>query len=211
MTRSPDVVVDVAVFGGGIAGLWILDRLRREGFSAILLEANELGTGQSVASQGIIHGGTKYTLGLVLDSAVKELQSMPGLWRDCLEGARGPDLSSARTLSSQTFMWVPRQVGGGLLGVFSSLIMRSRVRSLARAEWPDGLASQTARGSVYALDEVVLDVPSVLEAFKALHRDGIRRLPDGESLSFDARDGCCRIGDLRVLAQRFVFADGAGN
>ena len=219
MRLAPDVVVDIAIFGGGIAGLWLLDRLQREGFSAVLLEADQLGAGQSVASQGIIHGGTKYTFGLMMDSAVKELRQMPAAWReslgtpDGLKGAKGanepsradksdqrrvgsigPDLSQARTLSSRTYMWVPRQLGGGVLGAFSRMIMRSRVRALARSQWPDGLDSQGVAGAVYALDELVLDVPSVLEALQANRRERIRRIPDRHELSFADADGDDRVG-----------------
>ena len=209
----PDVVVDIAIIGGGIAGLWLLDRLRREGFSAALLEADRLGAGQSVASQGIIHGGTKYTFGLMLDSAVKELREMPATWSDCLRGSGGPDLTRARTLSPRTYMWVPRQLGGGVLGAFSRMIMRSRVQALARSEWPDGLDSHSGAGSVYALDELVLDVPSVLAALQSAHRERIRRIPEGRGLSFEERDGNGRlkVGDISLSAQRFVLTAGAGN
>ena len=42
--KSPsDVVVDVAILGGGIAGLWLLHRLQLEGYSAALFEAEQLG------------------------------------------------------------------------------------------------------------------------------------------------------------------------
>ena len=53
---------DVVIVGGGIAGLWILSALRAEGYQTILLEKDALGAGQTLASQGIIHGGTKYAL-----------------------------------------------------------------------------------------------------------------------------------------------------
>jgi glycerol-3-phosphate dehydrogenase len=211
MNGSPDVVVDVAIFGGGIAGLWLLDRLRADGFSAALFEAKRLGEGQSIASQGIIHGGAKYTFGLALDGAVEALREMPATWRDSLTGAGGPDLSRARTLSQQTHMWVPRQIGGGILGAFSRLMMRSRVKPLARSEWPDGLRSQSAAGAVYALDELVLDLPSVIEALKAASPDCIRRLPDPEALSLADSGGRFRVGDVSVSAQRIVLAAGAGN
>ena len=211
MKGSPDVVVDVAILGGGIAGLWLLDRLQRDGFSAVLLEADALGAGQSVASQGIIHGGTKYTLGLALDTAVKELREMPATWSDSLRGAEGPNLSRARTLSPRTYLWVPPQLGGGLLGAFSRTLMRSRVRGLPRSEWPDGLGSPSAAGSVYELEELVLDIPSVLEALRAAHRERIRRIPDRERLSFGNGEGRLRVGDITVGAQRFVLAAGAGN
>ena len=39
--------VDVAIFGGGVAGLWLLNRLHREGYQALLLEADRLGAGQT--------------------------------------------------------------------------------------------------------------------------------------------------------------------
>ncbi|MFN3402304.1 MAG: FAD-dependent oxidoreductase, partial [Ferrovibrio sp.] len=44
MTR-PDV--DVAILGGGIAGLWLLARLKRAGYSALLIEREALGAGQT--------------------------------------------------------------------------------------------------------------------------------------------------------------------
>ena len=54
--------VDVLIFGGGGAGLWLLDELHRAGHRVMLAECDALGAGQTVASQGIIHGGLKYTL-----------------------------------------------------------------------------------------------------------------------------------------------------
>ena len=53
--------VDVLIFGGGAAGLWLLDELARRGDRVLLLEAVRP-AGQTIASQGIIHGGLKYTL-----------------------------------------------------------------------------------------------------------------------------------------------------
>ncbi|HEY3967359.1 MAG TPA: FAD-dependent oxidoreductase, partial [Planctomycetaceae bacterium] len=53
--------LDVLIFGGGAAGLWLLDQLARRGDCVLLLEAGRLGLGQTVGSQGIIHGGLKYT------------------------------------------------------------------------------------------------------------------------------------------------------
>ena len=77
---------DIVIFGGGIAGLWLLNRLRDEGYQAILLETNGLGSGQTLASQGIIHGGLKYALGGNLTGAANVIASMPAHWRRCLDG-----------------------------------------------------------------------------------------------------------------------------
>ena len=211
MKGSADVVVDVAIFGGGIAGLWLLDRLAQQGLSTVLFEADRLGAGQSVASQGIIHGGTKYTFGMVLDGAVDLLREMPATWGAGLQGQSRPDLTKVRTLSPCTYMWLPKQVGGGLLGAFSRSVMRSRVRRIPAAEWPDGLHSPKATGALYALDELVLDVPSVLAALQGAHRDRVRRIPDGAEVAFSEAEGRFRVGDLVVQAQRVVFAAGGGN
>src|SRR5690606_11727556 len=61
-TMSQARSTDVLIVGGGIAGLWLDARLRRAGFATLLVEKGSLGGGQSVKSQGIIHGGTKYAL-----------------------------------------------------------------------------------------------------------------------------------------------------
>ena len=67
---TPSYSTDIVIFGGGIAGLWLLDRLRIQGYQVILLESSSLGGGQTYASQGIIHGGLKYALGgSIADSA----------------------------------------------------------------------------------------------------------------------------------------------
>ena len=73
--------VDVAILGGGIAGLWLLARLQAAGYSALLLENQALGAGQTLASQGIIHGGLKYALDLKLNTASDALADMPARWR----------------------------------------------------------------------------------------------------------------------------------
>ena len=74
--------VDVLILGGGGAGLWLLDDLHRQGYSAALVEASSLGSGQTIASQGIIHGGLKYALnGKAAGSAAKAIRDMPLRWR----------------------------------------------------------------------------------------------------------------------------------
>ena len=62
MPGSDILPLDVLIFGGGGAGLWLLDDLAARGYRVLLAEAGDLGAGQTIASQGIIHGGLKYAL-----------------------------------------------------------------------------------------------------------------------------------------------------
>ena len=57
------IAADVTIIGGGIAGLWLFRRLNNMGYTRLCLLENEtLGGGQTIKSQGIIHGGIKYAL-----------------------------------------------------------------------------------------------------------------------------------------------------
>src|SRR5690606_33565589 len=96
---------DIVIFGGGIAGLWLLNRLRNAGYRALLLESGALGQGQSVASQGMIHGGMKYALGGALTGATAAIADMPEHWRRCIAGQGEVDLRGARILSDAYYLW----------------------------------------------------------------------------------------------------------
>ena len=74
----PSVIsTDVLIVGAGVAGLWLNARLRGQGFSTVLVESASLGGGQSVKSQGIIHGGAKYALHGALTGASEAIADMP--------------------------------------------------------------------------------------------------------------------------------------
>jgi glycerol-3-phosphate dehydrogenase len=88
--------LDAVIFGGGAAGLWLLDRLTRQGCHAVLLEAAALGSGQTSGSQGIIHGGLKYTLQGWLTKSAQHIRKMPDVWRRALLGQIAPNLTHTR-------------------------------------------------------------------------------------------------------------------
>jgi len=109
--------VDLVIFGGGIAGLWLLGRLSRAGYSCLLLEADGLGGVQTLASQGIIHGGTKYALTGVLTGSSQAIAAMPGVWRACLAGHGELDLSRVRVLSEHQYLWSTAGLGSRVTGL----------------------------------------------------------------------------------------------
>lgn len=216
-----EIGLDVAILGGGIAGLWLLARLRQAGFRALLIERDRLGAGQSIAAQGIIHGGMKYARGLKLGRAAAAIGDMPALWRRCLAGQGEIDLSSVPLAAPRHLLWLPPGLLGRTAGFFASRAVQSRAGKLVPADWPEALQGQPGVGAVYALDEPVVDVPALLKALRDMSRDAILQAPPG-TLSFErAGDGSpealclshSSAGDegVRLSARRFVFTAGAGN
>jgi glycerol-3-phosphate dehydrogenase len=207
-----ELSVDIAIFGGGIAGLWSLARLRQTGYQAVLFERGEIGGVQTLASQGIIHGGSKYALTGKLTDASQAIAAMPGIWRDCLSGTGQLDLTGVRVLSPHQYLWSTGSISSGLAGFFAGKLMRSRVRSVAAAELPPPFDHAEFSGSLYQLQEPVLDVASLVKVLYSQQADYCWHLPSDQLRVDAAQPNVFSIGDhLRVSSQAILFAAGAGN
>ncbi|MHB8655075.1 MAG: FAD-dependent oxidoreductase [Terriglobia bacterium] len=157
--------IDILIYGGGIAGLWTLARLRQAGFSALLLENSALGAGQTIQSQGIIHGGLKYALPGVDDmTSAKEIHKMPARWNRSLKGLDIPDLSTATVHSEECLFWIPSRSRVSVKKIVSQVglhLLRAKPRELPKADRPNILSTSA---KVYAAPEPVLDTGSLLKA-----------------------------------------------
>jgi len=158
------VDVDAVIVGGGIAGLWTLARLRDEGYSAVLLEDEALGAGQTRYAQGIIHGGTKYALTGKLTASSEAVSNMPSIWRACHAGNGELDLSSAAMISDAHYLWSTANLASKVTGFFASQVMRARTTALKPEQRPAIFQHKNFKGSIYRLDEPVFDTISVLRA-----------------------------------------------
>lgn len=221
MNSSPTLTVktDIAIFGGGIAGLWLLNRLRDQGYSAILLESEGLGGAQTLASQGIIHGGLKYALGGSVTDAANTIAELPARWRACFGGSGEIDLSGCEVLSERYYMWSSASYRSKIKAFFGSKSLQGRVQALAREDFPDFFAKATVQGSLYALPDFAVDTPSLLQLLHARHAHAVFKI-DADALGFDhdanhtASDIVLSRGDepsLKVSAQRYLFCAGKGN
>jgi len=208
---SDSLSTDVLIVGGGVAGLWLNARLRRLGYSTLLVDKGVLGGGQSVKSQGIIHGGTKYALSGALTGASEAIADMPRRWREALAGNGELDLSGVRLLSDAHYLWSPGTLTGNLTSFFASKAVRSRVGQVKGSELPPALQDPRFKGKVYRLSELVLDVPSLIQRLAELSGPGLLKAERIEPLRENGELTGLVVDGRSIRAQRIVLTAGAGN
>lgn len=175
--------LDGLVIGGGVAGLWLLDSLYRQGYRCLLLEANELGAGQTVASQGIIHGGLKYTLSNLIDPGAKAVAKMPLIWRDCLDGKREPDLSKTQRRANFCHLWRTGSARSRFGMTGARMVLRVKPTEIPKDQWPEAL--KNLEGQVFNHPEQVLDTASFIADIASKHQDRILKIDAENGLTFD--------------------------
>lgn len=214
-----DVAADVVIFGGGVAGLWLLNRLQQAGLSAFLFESGSLGGGQTHKAQGIIHGGMKYALQGVMTKEADALAHMPQLWHKCLIGQGEIDLSQVPVLSAKHYLWAPTKLTSKLTGFLASTALASKVEPLLKENYPSVFQHPAFKGEVFSLDEIVIDVPALVRELVKMHQDAIFKIDPltAKSLQFDDQgkleSATISLSgkSLTVRAQGFVFTAGTGN
>ncbi|MDP3817186.1 FAD-dependent oxidoreductase [Pseudomonas sp.] len=208
---SQALSTDVLIIGGGIAGLWLNARLRRQGFATLLVENARLGGGQSVKSQGIIHGGAKYALHGALSGASEAIADMPRRWREALSGSGELDLSGVRLLSDAHYLWSPGSLAGNITSFFASKAVRGRVDQVKGEQLPPALQHPKFKGKVYRLAELVLDVPSLIGRLAELAGDGLLAGQQIEPLREQGELVGLRVDGREIRAQRIILSAGRGN
>jgi len=181
MTK-PTCELDALIFGGGVAGLWLLDELHRRSFRTLLIENRALGAGQTIASQGILHGGLKYALGGLLSGSAQAVGEMTDLWRQCLEGCAQPDLRGVRILSPCCYLWRTKALASKVGLTAARFGLRTPVAKVAPHERPPALAR--CPGDVLRVDEQVIEVGSLLRELAHRHNDHILKIGDSNDVTF---------------------------
>jgi glycine/D-amino acid oxidase-like deaminating enzyme len=208
---SPAATVDAVIVGGGIAGLWLHNLLPARGYATVLLEADRLGSGQTLASQGMIHGGLKYALAGNLTAASEAIAGMPARWSRCLAGDGELDLRPLRPLSDRYYLFAAATTLGRLTTFFASRALRGRIDRLDRPDYPPALAHAGFRGAVYALNDFVLDTPALLARLCAGVADTTYRCRVGpDDLSADGDGVRVQTAAGAIRARRLILTAGAG-
>ncbi|MDY0248445.1 MAG: FAD-dependent oxidoreductase [Pseudomonas sp.] len=202
---------DIAIIGGGIAGLWLNAQLRQHGFNTLLIEQNSLGGGQTVKSQGIIHGGAKYALHGALTGSSEAIAEMPERWRRALNGEGELNLQGVRLLSDAHYLWSPGSLAGNLTSFFASKAMRGRVDQVKGQQLPPALQHKAFKGRVYRLAELVLDVPSLVKRLAELAGDSLLQAQSITPRYTNQQLVGVQADTYSINAQRVVFCAGSGN
>lgn len=211
------IQLDIAVIGGGIAGLWLLNRLSQQGYHSALFEQDALGCGQTLASQGMIHGGIKYSLGGALNAASEAIADMPRTWSECFAGTGEIDLSLAKRLSDSFYMFSSNSTSSKLSTFLASKLTRGRVNAVPNDALPSLFRTpKSFSGQVYQLQDIVVDVPSLLRTLSEAVKPRLFSNPanetqwqkDGEKLSLLITQAN---KNYRIEAKQFIFCGGQGN
>jgi len=216
-TSQHSISFDVVLIGGGVAGLWILNRLCNAGYNAALFEQDALGSGQTIASQGMIHGGVKYTLSGVLSGASEAIADMPDYWRKCLAGNGDVNLQQTKILSDHFYMWSTESSLSKLTTFFASKALRGRIDALDKKNLPAAFDNPQFKGKLYQLVDSVIDTPSLLANLAANVRGRIFSI-DWKSSSLVNTHNTVELHiqspadqTLVISAQQFIFCAGKGN
>ncbi|MCB1645811.1 MAG: FAD-dependent oxidoreductase [Pseudomonadales bacterium] len=200
----------IAVIGGGIAGLWLASQLSRAGYSTRLFEKTALGQGQTLASQGMIHGGIKYTLEGFTTTASETIAAMPSVWEAAIAGHGPVDLSDTRCLSKDYFLFSDSRITSRVTAFFGSKSLRGRIDALDRNDYPAALQHPDFKGLVYRLQDLVLDTGSLLETLARPLRPHLYRSETTLALDAEGRVRTISTDQGPVTADYVILAAGEG-
>ena len=193
---------DVLIFGGGIAGLWLINRLNAAGYQCLLLETENLGGDQTLASQGIIHGGLKYALSGSLSSE-----------SESIAGNDPVDLRNLKVLSDTQHMWSSGSVASRMTNFFASKMLRGRIEKLKRNDFPSALADKAFKGNVYKLDDLVINTESLIATLSAPVRERLLAFdPANDRLEWNEQGlASATVNGVRIEPSLTLLAAGNGN
>lgn len=218
MTSSPTYIeLDIAIIGGGVAGLWLANRLHSQGFKLALFEHKALGSDQTMASQGMIHGGMKYTLSGMLTGASEAIADMPQHWRACLCGEGDVDLRNTRILSDHFFLWSSDSITSKLTSFLASKATNGRVDSVPDDRRPPLLRHKDFNGNLYRLVDIVLDAHSLVTNLAHNVEPHCFLVDDSQTKLLKDEQGNAYLhiqqaeGAIEVRAKRFILTAGQGN
>ena len=215
MTK-PNIQIDCLIFGGGVAGLFTLNKCTELGYHALLLESNSLGHGQTIDSQGIIHGGIKYEITQGGHESAVAIREMPMLWRRALAGESSLNLSDVQLRADNCYIWKTKSFTSRLGFLGAKMALRVKPVVLDDEERPEWLSSNGITAA--RLAEQVIEPRSLLEVFSKKLEDKLLLTSQG-GVEVSKSDEQWKISllnpqtgePLNIIANDIVLTAGTGN
>ncbi|NQY51781.1 MAG: FAD-dependent oxidoreductase [Piscirickettsiaceae bacterium] len=206
---------DVVIIGAGITGLWIHNCLNNINIHSLLLENNSIGNAQTLSSQGIIHGGTKYAIDGILSKATQSISDMPARWRACLNGKGDIDLRGVRIFTNHQLMWSKDRLSSKMASFFSSKALHSRVQIINEQLRPEMFRHINYTSQLYRLNEPVLDIVSMIRCLVTPWQERIMKISNDSNITWSQKKNKVQSLTLdrkiHIAAQQFVLTAGEGN
>jgi glycerol-3-phosphate dehydrogenase len=210
---------DTVILGGGVAALWTANVLKSAGQSVLVLTNAPLGSGQTLAAQGVIHGGLKYAVGGKLTDSSEALAGMPSRWLAAMRGEGPVDMRGAKLLSDHQLMWSLPNVVSQVVSFFGSKALRGRSAAIAREDYPAVFDAPDYKGRLFRIDEPVVDPVSILRELARGVADETYLVDWGKNAHIETSNGQIDSITLtgadgqtvEVRASTYLLAAGAGN
>jgi len=210
---SEVIKLDVIIIGAGIAGLWLLNKLSQLGYQVALLENRSIGGVQTMASQGIIHGGVKYALMGNLTEAASGISRMTNVWAECVKGSGEIDLRQVRILSKTHYLWTRGLLTSGLKSFISSKLLASDSQVLKSKNYPEVFKNKLFSGSLCECEETVFDVMSLVQVLSEPYKNKILWAEDSQTEYLwgeDKKLESIKINNIKLEAAETIFTAGEG-
>ena len=162
----------------------------------------------------------KYALQGSITSATQAISDMPQIWSDCLKGKGIIDLSQVPILSQYQYLWSTGSFTSKLAGFFSGLVLKGDVKTLDKKNAPEIFQHTDFKGQVYSLNEMVIDVNTLIRELAKPHKDIIYKIDSlntedlhcNENGTLESIDLHAKpLESIQLRAQRFIFTAGNGN
>lgn len=213
---------DITIIGGGIAGLWTANVLKQMGFNVILIEKNALGNYQTINSQGIIHGGVKYSLVGKISNATSNIAKMTEAWdlsfsNKILNRPNLIDLSSTKINSTCHDLCFPNSNFFKLSSFVTSKVLSSKCKMINKNDddYQKSLNDLGYNGIVYRISEKVLDTKSLINNLSKNIKQNIIKLDSYEinykdnkikNITFEVNNQ-----NYNITSKLYIFTKGQNN
>ena len=202
---------DIIIIGGGISGLWLRALLSSLGYKCILIDQHNWGGQQTLAAQGIIHGGTKYSVKGIWNPAARAIQDMPRRWEQAfINGAGELPLKGVKSLSPHQYICFPSS--NKIFSFLASSIVQSKATALKAQEYPESFKQGGMDAKVYQLNERVIDMESLVQVLNKIGTGAMTKGKVDYQSIINREDGVeIRVNQQTIRAQLIISTAGVGN